>query len=94
MDLFASDKSLVCDDRAYRELDVGGGMKGIGMNINKKILCGLIYDGGFWFRILGYGIAGKDIRKHPLLFSERNNYTRGVVIGKHYLHLLDRFKYV
>jgi hypothetical protein len=30
----------------------------------------------FWFRIFGYGIAGKLIKNHFMLFSERNGYRK------------------
>ena len=37
------------------------------------------FDKGiFWFRLFGHGLAGKRIADHPLLFSERNGYTRTV----------------
>ena len=33
----------------------------------------------FWFRFFkSYGIAGKNIKNHPLLFSERNGYTKSL----------------
>lgn len=55
-----------------------------------KLFCGYKYDGGFWFRVFGYGLAGKDIRKHPLLFSERYGYTKGIKIGNFFFHILQR----
>lgn len=39
-------------------------------------------DGFWWFRIFGYGLCGKDLTKHFLLFSERNGYTKTLRIGK------------
>ncbi len=39
-------------------------------------------DGQFWIRIFGWGIAIKDVNKHPLLFSERNGYVKFIQIGK------------
>ncbi len=41
-----------------------------------KIVCGIYKDSRGWFRILGWGIAFKDLRRHELLFSERNGYTK------------------
>lgn len=35
----------------------------------------------FWFRIFGYGIAGKDTRVWRLLFSERLGYTKTLRIS-------------
>jgi len=40
------------------------------------------YDGGFWFRVFGYGIAVVDKEKHPPLFSERNGYRRVLRFGR------------
>ena len=37
-------------------------------------------DGFFWFRILGYGIVGKDLNKHSLLFSEKVGKTKKIII--------------
>lgn len=43
----------------------------------------------FWFfRILGYGLLCKNTDKHPLLFSERNGYRKGLLIGKWRFNLL------
>ena len=47
-----------------------------------RLFCGHKSDGRWWFRILGYGIAGKDISKHPMLFSERYGYQKTIRIGK------------
>lgn len=30
----------------------------------------------FWIRLFGYGISGKNLKKHSLMFSERNGYTK------------------
>ena len=40
------------------------------------------YDGGFWIRILGYGISVTNKDKHSPLFSERYGYRRVFRIGK------------
>ena len=45
-------------------------------------------DGFGWFRLLDYGIAWKDTRKHQLTFSERNGYARRLMIGAWCLELL------
>jgi hypothetical protein len=34
-----------------------------------------------WFRIFGVGVSWKDTRMYPLIFSQRNGYARGRVIG-------------
>lgn len=45
-------------------------------------------DGCFWFRLFGYGLHFKDVRKHSLLFSERNGYVRRVQIGNWSIKIL------
>jgi hypothetical protein len=35
-----------------------------------------------WFRIFGVGLKWKDVTIHPLLFSERYGYSKGLQIGK------------
>lgn len=35
----------------------------------------------FWIRVFGLDLAGKDLRHHPLLFSERKGYTKTYRIG-------------
>jgi len=42
----------------------------------KQIVHYHISEGSFWIRIFGVGFAVKDINKHPLIFSERNGYTK------------------
>ena len=37
--------------------------------------------GMFWFRIFGKGLHFRNINKHPLVFSERNGYTKYLLIG-------------
>jgi hypothetical protein len=39
----------------------------------------------FWFRLFGFGVVIKDVRVHPLLFSERTKRVRCWRIG--WLHL-------
>jgi hypothetical protein len=45
-------------------------------------------DGLFWFRIFGYGITGKDVRKHRLYYSERHGYQKFLKIGNWYFKWL------
>lgn len=49
--------------------------------IANRLWCDYKSEGFFWFRIYGYGLCFKDIRKHPLLFSERNGYTKTININ-------------
>lgn len=35
-----------------------------------------------WFRLFGVGLCLKDITRHPLLFSQRCGYSKGIFIGK------------
>jgi len=51
------------------------------LKINLKIFSFYKDDGAFWFRIFGCGIAGKNILKHKLSFSERNGYKKYIMIG-------------
>lgn len=51
------------------------------MKIPWKWFCGHKEKSLWWFRIKGWGIHGKDLRKHPSLFSERYGYTKKLVIG-------------
>lgn len=37
--------------------------------------------GGFWFRIFGYGLNIRDLKQHPLMFSERNGYVWWFRVG-------------
>lgn len=41
-----------------------------------------------WFRIFGFGIKWKDFTIHPLLFSERNKYSKGILVGWWYVGIL------
>ncbi len=52
--------------------------------------CSYRRDGIGWFRIFGYGIHWKDTRRHRLLFSERNGYTRALTIRGWRFRLLKR----
>ena len=35
-----------------------------------------------WFRLFGIGLKWKDHTIHRLLFSERNGYSKAIIIGK------------
>ncbi len=47
----------------------------------RSILYGMRYRGGFWFRLLGFGLLVRDIRAHPLVFSEREGCVWFFLIG-------------
>lgn len=46
-----------------------------------KILQTYKGSGIWWFRIFGYGIGCKNIKKHPLLSSEKDGYYKYIKIG-------------
>ncbi len=46
--------------------------------------------GMFWFRIFGYGFHCKDTNIHPILFSERNGYTKHWYFCKWSMKFLKR----
>jgi len=48
--------------------------------------------GLWWVRVFGFGVAGKDTRRHPLLFSERHGYTRTVRLGAWLFKWLGRIR--
>ena len=50
--------------------------------MNKKVIKGIYYNGGFWIRISGYGISIIDKNKHKPLFSERNGLRKVHRIGR------------
>lgn len=41
-----------------------------------------IYRGGFWFRVLGFGVSVRDKKRFPPLFSERCGSRHVYRIGK------------
>ena len=43
-----------------------------------------------WFRLFGYGLAWKDKTIYGLLFSQRNKFTKGLSVGKWYIHILKK----
>jgi len=53
-----------------------------------KWLCGYKQKGMFWFRVFGYGISGKDINIHRLLFSEKYGYRKGIQIRRWRFHFI------
>ena len=40
--------------------------------LDYPILCGFRYRRGAWVRLLGFGLAVRDVREHGLVFSERH----------------------
>ncbi len=61
------------------------------MTNNFKIIKFSYYkmDGLFWFRWFGYGLLIKNIKKHPLIFSQRIG-KKGKVIKNIYLEILKK----
>jgi len=54
---------------------------GAGMRVNTFALQVFAdADGGF-IRVFGRGFGWKDLRKRPLMFSERNGYKKHIEIG-------------
>ena len=49
-------------------------------------------DGLWWFRIFGYGLHGKNFKKHKLLFSERNGYRTCIFLGNWIFRILKAGK--
>ena len=47
-----------------------------------------------WFRLFGVGMKWKDLRKHDLLFSERNGYTKYIRIRNWTFGYLKRSKII
>ncbi|MDV5356516.1 hypothetical protein QM201_16705 [Enterobacter asburiae] len=41
------------------------------------------YEGGFWFRIFGYGLSVRNRYKFPAPFSVRNGYVKELRVGKY-----------
>jgi hypothetical protein len=55
-----------------------------------RILDMYIEDDCGWFRFFGgWGLIWKNLEEHPMVFSERNGYTKFVKIGK---YLIKRAK--
>lgn len=47
----------------------------------KRVLAYYKGEKMFWFRICGIGLSFRNINRWPLLFSERNGYTKYFRIG-------------
>jgi len=47
-------------------------------------------DGFFWFRIFGYGLVIKNIKKHHLLFTERMGIQKTFKFGNWIVRFLDK----
>lgn len=45
--------------------------------------------GLWWFRVFGIGLAWKDIRVHPMTFSQRNGYS-GLRVGWWLFEILEK----
>lgn len=56
-------------------------MKTIDKAIRTRFLSAYSVPGYGWFRLFGAGIVWKDTRRHRSLFSERNGYTKRLMIG-------------
>ena len=46
-----------------------------------KLFSGFSTGSMGWFRILGFGLTWKDMRKHNLMFSERYGFTKYIRVG-------------
>jgi len=53
-----------------------------------KVLKYYYATGFFGFRVFGVGLKIKDLREYPLLFSERNGYSKGFTIGNYRIGIL------
>jgi hypothetical protein len=52
-------------------------------------ICSFYHQNRFgWFRLFNNGLTWKDTSIHGLMFSERNNYVKGVQLGKWRIGLL------
>jgi hypothetical protein len=53
----------------------------------------LSYNNGggiFWIRFFGIGFIVKNTNIVPLIFSERNGYTKSIKVGKFYIRYLKK----
>lgn len=61
-------------------------------------ICGVIkysfYKGFFWVRLFGIGLHIKDIRTHPLLFSERYGHSKYIQIGSYRIRYLNYNRHI
>lgn len=53
-----------------------------------RVLCGMLWRHGFWFRIFGYGVRVQDRSKEEALFSEREGLLKVYRIGRYSILLL------
>jgi len=58
------------------------------MRIFKFLYIHFDIESGF-IKLFNKGFAWKNTLKYPLLFSERNGYTKGVKIGRMYFNFLS-----
>ncbi|KKN72966.1 hypothetical protein LCGC14_0405200 [marine sediment metagenome] len=58
------------------------------IQIDFKIITLAFYDGGFWFRIFGKGLAIVNKKKNPPLFSERNGIRKVLRVGNYGVEFL------
>jgi hypothetical protein len=56
----------------------------------KRVFASCRVDGLCWFRIFGFGLSIRDIRKYPLLFSERNRIQKIIRFRNVVIRLLPR----
>lgn len=54
------------------------------MTINTRLVQVYRVQGLWWFRVMGYGLHCKDIRYHPLIFSQRDGRDKNAVTVKHW----------
>ena len=52
------------------------------MKIRTLFFSAYSVPGGGWVRLFGAGLCWKDTRRIPLTFSERNGYTRHLMLGR------------
>jgi hypothetical protein len=55
-----------------------------------RTFSGYIGDGYAWFRIFGIGLSFKDLRKHGMLFSERNHFEKYIILFRILIKYLSR----
>lgn len=60
--------------------------------IKSTVFCHHIWPGIFWFRIFGKGLHFKNVNTHPLLFSERNGYSKCLRVGNWSIRVLPKWK--
>jgi hypothetical protein len=52
-----------------------------GKSLKILFFCAYWQRNSFWFRIFGYGLRGNRINEYPIMFSERNGYTKTIKLG-------------